>query len=165
MKLITKNLIEMPKKKIYYFVSVFFIVFLAIASVNVRAHPPDDMTLSYNEGTNTLSVTIVHGVSNNGTHYISSVEVKVNGSVDQTQYYASQPDLVSFTYEYTVITSNESVIQVTAICIVGGSLTKTLGGTSVPGNGAIPGYTGLYLVILFSVITLLTIFRRRLKRV
>jgi len=120
--------------------------------------------LSYNAGTNTLSVTILHGVSNNQTHYISSVQIKVNGSDDQTHYYTSQPGLISFTYEYSVITSNESIIEVKAICIVGGVLTKTWGSTDLPGNGAIPGYIGLYLVILFSVITLLTIYRRRLKR-
>jgi hypothetical protein len=154
----------MPKRNHFFFVLVFFLVFLTVAGVNVRAHPPDDMTLNFNAGTNTLSVTIIHGVADNTTHFIVSVEVKVNGSTDQTQFYGSQPNLTSFTYEYTVITNAGSLIEVTAVCSVGGSLTRTLGGTSGPENGAIPGYLGLYLVIVFSVISLLVIFRRRLKR-
>jgi len=163
-KFITRNLIKMPTKKLYYFISIFFIVFLAIAGVNVRAHPPDDMILEYNSGTNTLSVTIIHGVADNTTHWVDSVEVKVNGSVDQTHTYFSQPDLNVFIYEYTVVTNNGSVIQVTATCIVGGSITRTLGGTTGTTGGEIPGYMGLYLVLVVSVITLLTLMRKKLKK-
>lgn len=155
----------MPKKKTYYFISVFFIVFLTIAGINVRAHPPDDMSLEYNSGTNTLKVSISHVVSDNTSHYVDSVVVRVNGSIDQTEFYTSQPDLVNFSYEYTVITNNGSTIQVTAICSQGGSITRTLGGESTPTDGAIPGYIGLYLVLVVSVITLLTIIRKKLKRI
>ena len=154
----------MPKKNIYYFISVFFIVFLTIASTNVRAHPPDEMTLDYNSNTNVLSVTIIHGVSVNTTHFVSSVEIRVNGSLDQIHPYTSQPDLTIFTYEYTVITNDGSTIKVTATCILGGVLTRTLGGSTGPSGGEIPGYMGLYLVLVVSVITLLTLMRKRLKK-
>ena len=155
----------MPKKKIYYFISVFFIVFLTIAGVNVRAHPPDEMTLEYNSNTNVLSVTIIHGVADNTTHFVVSVEVRVNGSLDQIHPYTSQPDLTIFTYEYTVITNDGSTIQVTATCVVGGVITRTLGGSTEPNGGEIPGYMGLYLVLVVSVITLLTLIRKKLKKV
>jgi len=155
----------MPKKKTYYFISVFFIVFLTIAGINVRAHPPDDMSLEYNSSTNTLKVSISHVVSDNTSHYVDSVVVRVNESIDQTESYTSQPDLVNFSYEYTVITNNGSTIQVTATCSQGGSITRTLGGESTPTDGTIPGYIGLYLVLVVSVITLLTIIRKKLKRI
>ena len=154
----------MPKRKIYYFISVFIIVFLTIAGVNVRAHPPDDMALSYNSSTNVLRVTITHGVPDNTTHFVVSVEVKVNGSIDQTHPYTSQPDLNIFIYEYTVITNDGSTIQVTATCNIGGSITKTLGGTTIPGGGEIPGYMGLYLILVISVITMLPLIRKKLKK-
>ena len=156
----------MAKKKIYYFISVLFIVFLTIAGVNVRAHPPDDMTLAFNSGTNTLTVTIVHGVSNNVTHYVEIVEILVNGSIDMSPpHYQSQPDLNIFIYEYTVVTNDGSVIQVTATCSIGGTITRTLGGsTSPPNGGEIPGYMGLFLVLVVSVITLLTFICKKLKR-
>ena len=145
--------------------SVFFIVFLTIASINVRAHPPSDMSLEYNPGTNTLKVSITHVVSDNSSHYIISVTIRVNGSIDQTQLYVSQPDLSFFIYEYTVITNNGSTIQVTATCSQGGSITKTLGGTNEPTDGAIPGYIGLYLILFVSVITLLFKMRKKLERI
>jgi len=122
------------------------------------------MALSYNSSTNVLRVTITHGVPNNTTHFVVSVEVKVNGSIDQTHPYTSQPDLNIFIYEYTVITNDGSTIQVTATCIIGGSITKTLGGTTIPGGGEIPGYMGLYLILVISVITMLPLIRKKLKK-
>ena len=154
----------MLKKKTYYALSVFLIVFLTIAGINVRAHPPDDMSLEYNSGTNTLKVSITHGVSDNASHFVISVVIRVNGSIDQSQAYTSQPDLLFFIYEYTVITKNESTIQVTATCSQGGSITKTLGATTEPTDGAIPGYMGLYLVLVVSVISMLMIIRKKLKK-
>ncbi len=165
MKFITKNLLTMPKKNKYYFLSVFFIVFLTIASSNVRAHSPQDMSLDYNSGTNTLKVSITHGVSDNTSHYVFSVTIRVNGTIDQTQTYTSQPDLLFFTYEYTVITKDESTIQVTATCNQGGSITKTIGPSNGPTDGAIPGYIGLYLILVVSVITLLLKIRKKLERI
>ena len=155
----------MPKKKIYYFISVFFIVFLTIAGVNVRAHPPDDMNLSYNSNTNILTVTITHGVSDNTTHFVASVEVLVNGSFDFFYPYSSQPDLLIFVYELFVVTNNGSTIQVTATCNIGGSITRTLGGSTTPppDGGEIPGYMGIFLVLVVSVITLLTLIRKKQK--
>ena len=72
--------------------------------------------------------------------------------------------LLFFIYEYTVITKNESTIQVTATCSQGGSITKTLGATTEPTDGAIPGYMGLYLVLVVSVISMLMIIRKKLKK-
>ena len=153
----------MPKKKTYYFLSVFFIVFLTIVSSNVRAHPPNDMSLEYNSGTNTLTVSITHGVSDNTSHYVISVIVRVNGSIDQTHFYTSQPDLSFFIYEYTVITNDGSTIPVTATCSQGGSITRTLGGVNEPSDGAIPGYLGLFITLIVSVISLLIIIRKKIK--
>lgn len=155
----------MPKNKLYYFISVFFIVFLAIASINVKGHPAQGMSLEYDSNTNSLEVSITHAVPDNTTHYIFSVVVSVNGSVDQSHVYTSQPDLGFFIYEYTVITKNGSTIGVTASCIEGGSLTRTLGGTNAPPDGGIPGYMGLYLVVVVSVISLLAIYRKKLKKI
>jgi hypothetical protein len=156
-------MIEMSKRKIYYSITVFLMISLAITAANVRAHPPEDMQLAYNSNTKSLSVIISHGVSDNTTHYIASVEVKVNGSTYQTYFYSSQPSLFDFTYQYAVISNNGSVIQVTAICSVGGSLTETLGGT-IPGDVGIPGYIGFIFVLFISVIILLAFFRRKLQR-
>jgi len=155
----------MPKKNTYYFISIFFIVFLTIAGINVRAHPPDDMSLEYNSSTNTLKVSITHGVSDNTSHYVISVVVKVNGSIDQTHIYTSQPDLVFFIYEYTVIINIGSTIEVTATCSITGDITRILGDTTGPTDGVIPGYLELYLVLVVSVISLLIIIRKKIKKI
>ena len=152
----------MPKKKFFYVISVFFLLFLTIAGINVRAHPPSNMTLEFNSSTNTLTVTITHVVSDNTSHYVESVVISVNGSIDQTHPYTSQPDLAGFVYEYIVPTNDGSTIQVIATCNQGGSISRTLGGTPV--GGGIPGYMGLYLVLIISVITMLTLIRRKLKK-
>ncbi len=166
MEFITNNLIKMPKKKIYYFISVFFIMFLAIAGVNSRAHPPQGMTLDYDPNTNTLEVSITHAVSDNTSHYIFSVVVSVNGSVVHAPPDpGSQPDLTFFILEFSVTTKNGSTISVTASCNNGGSLTRTLGGTNAPPDGGIPGYMGLYLVVVVSVISLLARYRKKLKKI
>ena len=155
----------MSKKHTYYLLSIFFIIFFAIAGINVRAHPPNDMSFEYNSSTNTLKVSITHGVTNNSSHYVISVVVRVNGSIDQTQFYVSQPDLLFFIYEYTVTTNDGYTIQVTATCSQGGSITKTLGNTNEPTDGAIPGYMGLYLILFVSVIALLFKMRKKLERI
>ncbi len=143
--------------------AIFFITFLTIASVNVKAHAPINMILDYNSGTNTLTVSITHSVTYNTTHYVASVVVSVNGSVDQNHVYTSQPDTVNFVYIYTVVTNNGSTIRVTASCNQGGAITKTLGGTNEPTDN-IPGYLGLYIALGVSVITMLTIMRKKLKK-
>ena len=153
----------MAKRNLFYFLSIFFIIFLSIASVNARAHPPSGMTVDYNSSTDILTVDITHGVEDNTTHYVISVIVSVNGSIVQSHAYTSQPDIAFFTYEYTVVTNEGSTIKVTATCSEGGSLSRTLGGET-PGGG-IPGYIGLYLVLSISVITLLTLIRKKLKTV
>ena len=154
----------MPKKKIYYLISIFSIIFLTLASINVRAHPPQGLDLDYDSNTNTLTVSITHAVSDNTTHYIFSVVVSVNESVVLSPTYTSQPDLGFFIYEYSVTTNEGSTIQVTASCSEGGALTSTWGGTNQPPAGGIPGYMGLYLVILVSVISLLSLYRKKLNK-
>lgn len=137
-------------------------VFLTIASINVRAHPASNVELDFNSSTNTLTVSISHIVDDNTTHYIVTVLISVNGSVDQSLSYSSQPDLAFFIYEYTVITNDGSTIRVAATCIEGGTFTATLGGTPV--DPGIPGFMGFYLVLIVSVITMLTLIRRKLKK-
>ena len=156
----------MSKKKIIYSVVVSFIIFFTVASVNTRAHAPDDMLLFYDSNADTLSVTITHGVQDNSSHFIGTVSIRVNGSLHPSTPppYSSQPSLTSFTYEYNVTTNTGSTIQVTATCNISGSLTKSLGG-STNGDPGIPGYFGLLLITVISVFTMLILIRRRLRRV
>ncbi len=146
----------------YYYITIFFLVFLTIVGIDVRAHPPSDMTLEFDSNSDTLTVAITHVVGDKTSHFVESVVISVNGTVDQTHQYQNQTSLTTFVYIYTVVTEAGSTIRVVASCNQGGSITRTLGGT--PGGGGIPGYMGLYLVLIVSVITMLTLIRRKLKK-
>jgi hypothetical protein len=109
----------------------------------VSAHPPSDMTVSYNELSHLLIVTITHQVPNPQTHYIKEVLVTINGKTVNDTFYTSQPDPDTITYTYPIDTKTTDEIVVTASCVLSGSLTRTLYNTgpiatTLPGAKADP---------------------------
>jgi hypothetical protein len=92
----------------------------------VMAHPPSDMSVSYNEISHTLAVTITHQVPNPQTHYIREVLVTINGKTVNDTFYTSQPAPDTLTYMYPIDTKTGDEIVVTASCVLSGSLTRTL---------------------------------------
>jgi len=106
-------------------------------------------------------------VANVSTHYIGVVEIQVDGAIVETEYYINQPSLDTFTYQYNVTANNGSRIEVTARCSIGGFLTTCIvvgEGLCPPGGGIIPGYFGLWLIMVFSIISLLILIRRKMKK-
>jgi hypothetical protein len=93
------------------------------------AHPPSDISLSYDELAKVLRVTITHTVPNPQEHYISKVTVTINGNVVSDSRYASQPSPDTFTYTYPLETVTGDEIVVTASCVLTGSLSRTLDNT------------------------------------
>ena len=112
----------------------------------VAAHPPSDMTVSYNELSRLLIVTITHQVPNPQNHYIKEVLVTINGKTVNDSFYTSQPAPDTFTYTYPIDTKTTDEITVTASCSLTGSLTRTLYNTgpiatTPPGATADPAPT------------------------
>jgi hypothetical protein len=110
------------------------------------AHPPSDMSVSYNEISRLLIVTITHQVPDPQTHYIREVLVTINGKTVNDSFYTSQPAPDTFTYTYPIDTKTTDEIAVTASCVLTGSLTRTLYNTgpiaSIPqGTGDAPATT------------------------
>ena len=65
---------------------VAFLVIAVCAGVVVlpaAAHAPSDMSISYNELSKMLNVTITHQVPNPQAHYVKEVRVTLNGNVVQ----------------------------------------------------------------------------------
>jgi hypothetical protein len=91
------------------------------------AHPPSDIILSYDEGSNILTVEIQHGVSNVKTHFISQVEVFVNDKKVIKQLISEQmrQDLQKVYYYLSDVGAND-VIAVKAKCSRFGDLKKQL---------------------------------------
>jgi hypothetical protein len=92
-------------------------------SAPAHANPPSAVQISFDKATGELSVTITHDSENVNTHYIYKVDIKKNGAAINTSMYTSQPDPHQFTYKYNVSAGNGDNLEVTASCVVFGSLT------------------------------------------
>ena len=57
---------------------VAIIMVLSNFTTLVSSHTPDYLDLSFNADTTTLTATFTHPVSDPNSHYIESVEIKVN---------------------------------------------------------------------------------------
>jgi len=83
------------------------------------------MTISYDQNTAKIYVTITHPVDDPATHYLSRVKVKLNGNVISDPDYKSQPTKDTFTLTYDVNAASGDEVRVTATCVQGGVLEKT----------------------------------------
>jgi len=114
--------------------------FLLVPSAS--ANPPSDMSISYNELSKDLRVTITHPVSNPQEHYIKEVIVTINGKVVTDSRYTSQPSPDTFTYTYPLPAQPGDDIEVTANCNLAGSKSSHLYGTTTAApTGAASGPT------------------------
>jgi hypothetical protein len=155
--------------------SVFFLISMQGVLFS-SAHSPASVTASYNTTTQQLMVQISHSVSNPSTHYISTVEIRVNGLLNSTQSYSSQPSSTSFTYTYDLMAAPGDLITVTATCNQGGSrsasttvpsinsgsssTTSSTTNTSDP-VGSIAGFELIFVIFGFSVLFGILMVKRR----
>ena len=101
-------------------------------NLQVRAHSPITMDMEYDLESQTLSVKIIHGVTDPTYHYVSLIEIWVNSSnpshpLEAPNY--SYPFTKQTTdninhYTFTFPAGNKANITVTAYCSLGGSLTE-----------------------------------------
>ena len=120
--------------------------FLAIAACiwlvvhPAAAHAPSDMSISYNELSEQLNVTITHQVPNPQAHYVREVRVTINSIVVNDSQYTSQPASDTFTYTYPVLPIPGDTIEVIAFCSITGSISRQM---YMPGPTATsPGQPG-----------------------
>jgi len=110
---------------------LIFLLLLVFLAVPVQAHPPSDVTLSYDQGNQMLNVTITHKVSAPSSHYVARVELAKNGQIANSYDYISQPTSSQFTYSYAMNASEGDVLKATATCSIAGSKSGEL---MIPGN-------------------------------
>jgi hypothetical protein len=120
---------------------------MSISSGYVQAHSPSITDLSYNNSTNTLSVSITHVVSGDPNHYVQSVEVTVNNTQVIDDSYTSQPG-DTFVYEYVITANDGASVGVTAICSISGSDSAVL----IVGDSISPSIPSYMVVIIISAI-------------
>jgi hypothetical protein len=108
-------------------ISGFILLFLVIWSYpqDSYANPPQDVKVSYDSGSQVLTVTITHKSPAKGFHYIKYVEIKKNGDVLSNNKYDSQPEPETFTYTYNLPAAKGDMLEVTATCNMWGHKTTT----------------------------------------
>jgi hypothetical protein len=155
----------MIKKRIIFLIAIVSLICITSATLNVKAHNPAYVNLSYNSNSEVLVVTISHEVSNTSSHYIDSVYITVNGSMVVDELYTSQPQN-TFVYMYYFTANEGARIQVTATCNLGGDITECIivGNGSCPQTIDIPGYYGIMLIIAISAIILSMITFKNIKK-
>ena len=143
--------------------AIFFVLSILILSFIAVAHSASNMSLSYNSTINELQVDITHQVSNPNTHYVNNIIIKINGETNLSSDYSSQPGS-GFSYTYTGIKLSEGdVIEVTATCNQGGSISKqlTISSEGVSNNGDDSSTPGFELILfIISVIAFLIILNK-----
>ena len=107
---------------------VLALISLAVLSGGALAHPPADATMTYDQNTGDLIVTITHQVDDPTTHYVKQVTVKQGDTVLIDKSYTSQPDRSSFSYRYNLpqLKASSGEIRVDAQCVQFGSRSGTL---------------------------------------
>lgn len=107
---------------------VLALVSLAVLSGGALAHPPSDATMTYDQNTGDLVVTITHQVDDAKTHYVKQVTVKQGDTVLIDKSYTSQPDVSSFTFRYNLpqLKASSGVIRADVQCNLFGSRSGTL---------------------------------------
>jgi hypothetical protein len=98
---------------------------VCLLAMPVAAHAPTAMNISFDPVTAKIYVTITHPVDDPATHYLSRVQVKLNGNVISDPDYKGQPAKDTFTLTYDVNAHSGDEVRVTATCVRGGSLEKT----------------------------------------
>jgi hypothetical protein len=151
----------MIKKNKLYLIGFLFALSFLFSIGQVKAHNPSSMTLEYNSGNETLSVTISHSSGNFNTHYIFEVNITLNGGQAIDQGYTSQPSN-TFTYNYNLTAMAGNVIEVTARCTQAGIITRSL--TVGQPNEVIPGFIGLWIFMGVSMIILISLINKKLKK-
>lgn len=109
------------------FVTLLFALTILCVSPRISyADAPKDVKIEYNQGTQTLAVTITHKSMFGGMHYIKSVEIKKNSASISMNNYDSQPKEVPFTYTYKVAAAEGDKLEVNVVCSMSGSKSASL---------------------------------------
>ena len=145
MLLISKN----KKKALFGLLLSIFLFLLTV--VGVSSHPPSISNLSYDAENEQITVNISHGVSDTNSHYVESIEIKVDDVSKISESYTSQPSASSFSEIFDLVVPEGALIEVTADCNQYGSDSDSITVTSEQTNGSgetgeesgISGFTGI----------------------
>jgi hypothetical protein len=105
---------------------IAFLTFFAVVST-AYAHPPSDIKISFEPSTKVVKAVIIHNVSNVLNHYISKVDVGLNGKEIIEQSISRQDNNDSQTVSYFIpdLKAGDE-ISVEGYCSISGTLKKKI---------------------------------------
>jgi hypothetical protein len=107
-------------------IALAMIVFFALGA-NAYAHPPSDIKITFDPAVKVLSAVIMHGVSNPASHYISKVDVGLNGKEIIEQSISRQDNNDSQTVSYLIPDAKSGdTLSVEGYCSISGKLMKAI---------------------------------------
>ena len=113
----------MKTRKIY----VLFFLLLLLSAAAAYALPPDNMVLSWDSSTGTLSVTADHPVNDGTKHYIMAMYISSDGNQMLTKEYHSQPSKEIFSDSVRLEgAAPGTVVTVELVCNIMGNAKKEI---------------------------------------
>ncbi|MDR1019535.1 MAG: hypothetical protein LBL73_02155 [Synergistaceae bacterium] len=102
------------------------LLLLAARSGIASAHPPKEISLSWDPGGN-LTVNVAHSVNDPQKHYVSKIIVYVNDKIVAQKEYASQTsgEALSDTFDLGALPAGTKV-KAEAFCVIMGSVTGAI---------------------------------------
>ena len=111
-------------RKAFLLVIVCFVV--AVSSI-AYAHPPSDITITYDANTKMLHAVIMHKVNNPEKHFIKKVEVGLNGKVIIDHTISRQDNGTDQTVVYLIPDAKAGdTLSVEGYCSISGQLKKEI---------------------------------------
>ncbi|MFW9841530.1 MAG: hypothetical protein ACFFES_11605 [Candidatus Thorarchaeota archaeon] len=155
----------MNKKSLTMLGILFAMVFIQAAPVS--AHPPGPMTLDYDFGTQTLSVDIVHAVTDVNTHHVAQIRIEKNSVEVLTKTYSTQNTTSGFSATYVIPAVHGDVLSVRADCSISGtgigdiSLIDPTAPTTPPDSGLPTEMIIAVAIVAIGVVAVVFAFIRR----
>lgn len=107
--------------------ALFLCIVVCAVCPAVYAHPPSDITITYDTTTKVLKAVISHEVSNPEKHYIAKVEVDLNGKEVIAHQLSRQDNFNTQTVSYLIPDAGVwDKLSVEASCSISGKLKKEI---------------------------------------
>jgi len=104
---------------------IIFALFFLIVTTFTYAHPPEEMIFSYDAKNKILSIGVAHQVQNIKKHFVSKINIKLNGKDLIMQNFLNQTNVKVQAVSYAMVDLKKGdVIEVSAVCNQSGELTK-----------------------------------------
>lgn len=108
-------------------ISALFLSLLVLSATAAFAIPPENIVLSWDSSSSTLSVTADHPVNDGTKHYIMAMYITSDGKQILTKEYRSQPSLEVFSDSVRLEgAAPGSVITVELVCNIMGNAKKEI---------------------------------------